>query len=204
MKTKYFTAAIPLLILMFASVAYASLDVDVSVENAEIMPLEDQKITATANERGIGVLLVLQPADGTPWLDFLNAHPALKALYNSLPSNIQTQLANMVGEKIVSFKIVSFSGGGGSKTLTFPDDFNGINGEASTEMMGNYKVIFAYKSLERSDNDPRCCCLCELEFDCAHGDWFVIPEVPLGTVVSLLGMFAAIPALLVIKRVKSK
>jgi hypothetical protein len=204
MKARYLTAAIPLFILMFSSIAYASLDVDISVENAEIIPLEDQKITATANERGIGVLLVLQPAEGTPWMDFLDAHPALKSLYNSLPGNIQTELANKIGGKIVSFKTVSFSGGGGSKTLTFPDDFTGINGAPSTEFMGKYKVIFAYMSWESSDNDARCCCLCELEFDCAHGGWFVIPEAPLGTVASLLGMFVAIPALLVVKRVKHK
>jgi hypothetical protein len=203
MKTRYLTAAIPLLILMFSSVAYASLDVNVNIENTEIMPLEDQKITATANERGKGILLVLQPAEGTPWIDFLDAHLALKALYNSLPNNIKTELANKVGGKIVSFKIVSFPGGG-SETLTFPGDFNSINGEPSTELMGKYKVIFAYMSWESSGNDARCCCLCELEFDCVHGSWFVIPEVPVGTIVSLLGMFAAIPALLVVKRVKYK
>jgi hypothetical protein len=204
MKAKYLTATIPLLILMFSSVAFASLDVNVNVENTEIMPFEDQKITVTANERGQGMLLVLQPAEGTPWLDFLDAHPALKLLYNSLPSNVKTELANKVGGKIVSFKMVSFPLGGGSKTFTFPDDFKGINGEPSTQLMGKYTVIFTYKSWERSDNDPRCCCLRTLEFDCARSSWFVIPEVPLGTVASLLGMFAAIPALLVVKRVKSK
>ena len=135
MKTRYLTAAIPLLILMLSSVAYASLEVNVSVENTEIMPLADQKITATANERGIGVLLVLQPAEGTPWIDFLNAHPALKVLFNSLPNNIKTELINKVGKQIVSFKIVSFPSGGGSKTVTFPDDFTGINGAPSTELM---------------------------------------------------------------------
>jgi hypothetical protein len=173
-------------------------------KNTEIMPFEDQKITVTANERGQRILLVIQPAEGTPWLEFLDAHPALKLLYNTLPSNVKTELANNVGGKIVSFKMVSFPLGGGSKTFTFPDDFNGINGKPSTQLMGEYKVIFVYKSWERSDNDPRCCCLCEREFDCAHGSWFVVPEVPLGTVVTLLGMFAAIPMLLVVKRVKSK
>jgi len=204
MKTRYLTAAIPLLILMFSSVAYASLEVNVSVGNTDIMPLADQKITATANERGIGVLLVLQPAEGTPWIDVLNAHPALKVLFNSLPNNIKTELVNKVGKQIVSFKIVSFPSGGGSETVTFPDDFKGINGAPSTELMGKYKVIFAYISRESSDNDVRGCRLLELEFDCAHGGWFVIPEVPFGTIASLLGMFAAIPALLVVKRVKSK
>jgi hypothetical protein len=204
MKTKYLTAAIPLLILMFSSVAYCSLNVDVTVETAEIMQLDDQKITATANEWGLGVLFVVQPAEGTPWLDFLNAHPALKALYDSLSSDVKTQLANKIGGKIVSFKIVGFPPGGGSNTVTFPDDFTGINGAPSTQLMGEYTVIFAYKSWERSDNDPLFCCCRIIEFDCARSTWFVIPEVPLGTVASLLGMFAAIPALVVIKRVKSK
>lgn len=74
----------------------------------------------------------------------------------SLPSNVKTELANKVGGKIVSFKMVSFPLGGGSTTFTFPDDFKGINGEPSTQLMGKYTVIFTYKSWERSDNDPRC------------------------------------------------
>ena len=201
MKARYLAAAISLLILIFSSVAYASLDVDVSVENNDIMPLDDQNITATANERGIGVLLVLQPAEGTPWMDFLDAHLALKALYNNLPSNIQTEITDKIGGKIVSFKIVSFpDAGGGSETLVFPDDFNGINGDPSTELIGEYKVIFAYISWE----GERCCCILEKAFDCTLFHVHVIPEVPVGTIVSLLGMFAAIPALVVIKRVKSK
>jgi hypothetical protein len=204
MKTKYLTAAIPLLILMFSSVAFASLNVNVSVEKTEIMPFEDQKITVTANEWGTGMVMVVQPAEGTPWLDFLNKHTELKPFYDSLPSNVKTDLANKVGGKIVSFKMVSFPRGGGSKTLTFPDDFKGINGAPSTQLMGKYMVIFTYMSWERSSNDLGRCCCSVLEFDCARGGWFVIPEVPLGTIASLLGMFAAIPALLVVKRVKSK
>ncbi len=201
MKARYLAAAIPLLILIFSSVAYASLDVDVSVENTEIMPLEDQNITVMANERGIGILIVVQPAEGTPWMDFLGAHPALKALYNNLPSNIQTELADKIGGKIVSFKVVSFpDAGGGSETVVFPDDFNGINGGPSTELMGEYKVIFAFISWE----DGECCCLFETAFDCTLFLVHVIPEVPVGTIVSLLGMISAIPALAVIKRVKSK
>jgi hypothetical protein len=204
MKTKYLTAAIPLLILMFTSVAFASLSITVSVENTEIMPLEDQKITVTANEWGLGMVMVVQPAEGTPWIDFLNDHPELKPFYDSLPDNVKTDLANKVGGKIVSFKMVGFPLGGGSKILTFPDDFNGINGDPSTQLMGNYKVIFTYTSWERSRDDPGWCRCSILEFDCERGGWFVIPEVPLGTIASLLGMFVAIPALLVIKRVKSK
>ena len=45
---------------------------------------------------------------------------------------------------------------------------------------------------------------CNRDFDCYRRRCFVVPEVPLGTIASLLGMFAAIPALLVVKRVKSK
>jgi hypothetical protein len=168
------------------------------------MPMDNQSITVTSNERGIGILLVLQPAEGTPWMDFLDAHPFLKSLYNSLPSNIQTELSDKIGEKIVSYKTVSFPSGGGSETYTFPEDFNGINGEPSTQLMGEYKVLFAYMSWERSEGDGKCCCIIEKEFGCTRGSWFVIPEVPLGTIVTLVGMFAAIPAHLVIKRRKSK
>ena len=201
MKARYLAAAFPLLILIFSSIAYAELTIDVSVEKTEIMPLEDQNITAITNERGIGILLVLQPAEGTPWMDFLDAHLALKALYNNLPPNIQTDLADAIGGKIVSYKVVSFpSAGGGSETVVFPDDFNGINGIPSTELIGEYKVILAFISWE----DGECCCIIEKAFDCTMFFVHVIPEVPVGTIVSLLGMFAAIPALVVVKRVKSK
>ena len=59
----------------------------------------------TTNERGKGILLVIQPAEGTPWIDFLNDHPGLKALWNMLPYNIRTRIACKVGGKIVSFDL---------------------------------------------------------------------------------------------------
>jgi hypothetical protein len=204
MKSAKYLTAIPLVILMLSSVAFASLDVTVSVGNNKIMPFEDQTVTATANERGKGVVLIIQPAEGTPWLDYLDDHLVLKGLYSRLPDNIKKELASEVGGKIVSFKMVSFSRGGGSETFTFPDDFTGINGEPTTELMGNYKILFAYLSWESTGNDQKCCCLCKIEFDCTTGSWFVVPEVPLGTLVASIGMFAAIPTLLAVKRMKVK
>jgi hypothetical protein len=70
-------------------------------------------------------------------------------------------------------------------------------------LTGEYKVVFAFISWERSNNDgSRCCCLLELDFGC--GSWFVIPEVPLGTIISLLSMVAAIPVFKFRKRIRIK
>lgn len=203
MKTKHAVVVIPFLILILSSVTNASLNVDVSVDYSEINQFQSQEITATANEKGTGILLVIQPAEGTPWKNFLNYHTTLKALWDRLPSNIRTRIGSRIGGKIVSFKIIRLDSGGGSETVTFPEDFKGINGDPSTALMGEYKVIFAFLSWEQSNEDGSpCCSLFELDFDC--GSWFVIPEVPVGTVVTLLSMMAAIPILKLRKRIRFK
>ena len=199
---KYALVVIPVLILMLSSVTNASLDVSVIVEYPKINQLQDQMITATTNEEGKGILLVIQPADGTPWVDFLNDHPAMKSLWNMLPSTIRTAVANKIGGKIVSFDIISTELGGGSETVTFPEDFTGINGDPSTALMGKYKVVFAFLSWETSNDDSQCCCLFEIDFDCSS--WFVIPEVPFGTITSLLSMLAVIPGLKLYKKTRFK
>ena len=202
MKMKYALVVIPFLILMLSSVTKASLDVSVSVQYPEIGPFQDQIITATTNERGTGILLVIQPAEGTPWIDFLNDHPAIKSLWDMLPSNIRTAVASKIGGKIVSFDIISTDLGGGSESVTFPEDFTGINGDPSTALVGEYKVVFAFLSWETSNDGSRCCCLFELDFDCNL--WLVIPEVPFGTITSLLSMLAVIPGLKLYKKIRFK
>ena len=204
MKVKCLLAVIPLLlIIIFPSVVSASLNVDVSVGIAELVPLSDQTITATANEWGVGLLIVLQPAEGTSWTDFLDAHPVLKALFYSLPSDIRTEISYKVGDKIVSFKIISFPVGGGSEDFIFPDEFNGINGEPSTEVTGEYNVLFAYLSWE-GDVERECCCLVEKEFDCAFGHFNVIPEVPFGTIVASVSMVGALLVYVSMPRLRKK
>jgi hypothetical protein len=203
MRTKYAVVVIPFLLLMLSSVTNASLDVGVSVEYPKIDQFQSQEITVTTNERGKGILLVIQPAEGTPWIDFLNDHPGLKALWNMLPNKMRTKIASRVGGKIVSFDIISTDLGGGSETVTFPEDLTGINGDPSTALTGEYKVVFAFISWERSNDDgSRCCCLFELDFGC--GSWFVIPEVPVGTIISVLSMMAAIPVFKFRKRIRIK
>ena len=193
MKAKFLIAVISLiLIITFPSTVSASLNVNVSVGTSELVALMDQTITASANERGIGILIVLQPAEGTPWTDFLDSHPVLKTLFNNLPSDIQTKIANKVGDKSVSFKIVSFPAGGGSENCVFPDDFNGINGEPSTELVGEYTILFAYISWEGDNDEGSRCFLVEKEYDCAFVHFNVIPEVPFGTVVASVSMVGAL------------
>lgn len=193
---------VPVLVLMLSSVTNAALNVGVSVEYSNIGKFQNQVITATTNEGGKGILIVIQPAEGTPWIDFLNDHPGLKALWGRLPNSIQTAIASRIGGKIVSFNIVNVDSGGGSKTVTFPGDFTGINGDPSTALIGKYKVVFAFISWETSNSDSRCCCFFELDFDC--NSWFVIPEVPGGVIISLLSMMAAIPVLELRKRMRLK
>ena len=203
MKTRCLIAVISiLLIITFSSTVSASLDVDVSVGSSELVTLMDQTITSSANEKGIGILMVLQPAAGTPWIDFLDSHPVLKTLFDKLPSDIQAKITNKVGEKIVSFKIVSFPTGGGSENCIFPDDFNGINGEPSTELVGEYTIFFAYISWEGDSNER--CFLVEKEFDCAFTHFNVIPEVPFGTVVASVSMVGALIVFVSMPRLRKK
>jgi len=201
---KYALVVVSFLVLMPFSTANASLNVSVSVEYAEINQFQDQIITATTNEEGKGILLVIQPAEGTPWIDFLNDHPALEALWNILPSNMRTEVASKIGGKIVSFDSISTDSGGGSETVAFPEDFTGINGDPSTALVGEYKILFAFLSLEASNDNSPCCCCClfELDFDC--NSWLVVPEVPFGTIASLLSAMVAIPGLKFYKRIRSK
>ena len=201
MKSKLMLAALSiLLIITIPSVASASLEVNVTVGFSELMPYMDQTITATANERGVGMIIVLQPSEGQPWTDFLDSHPALKSVFNSLPPTIKTQITNEIGQKIVSFNIVSFGTGGGSKTCVFPDEFWGINGAPSTATFGEYTVIFAYISWERDEGDPHRCFLARKEFGCKIGGFNVIPEVPLGTVMVASSMGIALISYYSIKK----
>jgi hypothetical protein len=179
------TLVIALIAILSVSCANASLTMNVQVGKSTITPFEPQQIVASANERGAGILIVIQPANGQPWTDFLNSHPALKAAYNVLPSNIKTQITNEIGNSVVSYAIVDdlWVLHGGQQSFTFPDDFEGVNGQPSTGLAGTYKVLFAYASVEGS-----LCDLFEANFAC--GLWQVIPEVPLGTAVASVSLIA--------------
>jgi hypothetical protein len=205
MKAKCLITAISLLLIItLPSTVSASLDVDVSVGSSELATYMDQTITVSANEMGMGVVIVLQPATGTPWTDFLDSHPVLKTLFYKLPSDIRTEITDNIGNKIVSFKTVSFPAGGGSQNCIFPDDFKGINGKPSTEIVGEYTVFFAYISWEADDNEKSFCFLAKKEFDCSFRHFNVIPEVPFGTVMASVSMVGAGIVFVSIPRLRKK
>jgi len=189
-RVAYGIASVIFLVLLLASTAQAPLEITVTVQNPLINPLQTQTITATPNEPGNGIVFVVQPADGSPWTDFLDSHWILKSWWTwSLPASIKTQISDAIGGKIVSYKLVG-SMNAHSITLTFPTDFTGINGVPSTAAMGLYKVLFVYISSGAS-------CV-ELDFAC--GSWLVIPQVPLGTVMALVSSLCAVPAFVLYRR----
>ena len=130
MKVSYVLVAV-LCTVLAVSVVDASLEVNLEVGKSQINQMEDQTITVTSNEKGKGILFAIQPAEGTPWIDFLDDHPLLKALWNSLPSEIKTKIASVVGGKIVSYATVSIGIGGGS-------DINSIDLLAVTKFNQNF------------------------------------------------------------------
>ena len=195
------TAIVSLAIMLSLSFANAALDADITIGNAQINHGASQQMTATANKGGMGILIVIQPATGQPWANFLNNHPLVKALWNSLPNSMKMQINNAIGGKIVSYALVNFGNGGGSKVFSFPADFKGINGVPSTTLMGKYKVLFAFISNQVSNFERahcQCFCLFQVDFDC--GSWFVVPEVPLGTVLPLVTSLLALPVFKLISR----
>jgi hypothetical protein len=181
-----------LVLLSASSFVKASLVIDVSVAHAQINQLQSQTITVTANEGGEGTILVVQPGEGMSWTGFLDRHASLKTLWIDLPQEVQTEVLDETWGKILSFKTVTIGPGGGSVVVTFPDDFEGLNGEPSTALIGTYKVIFTFMSHE-AGSSANCghCCLFEIKFDC--GTWLVIPENQLGTIVPLLMSLIALP-----------
>jgi len=187
MKRALFTLSVTIIaamVLLSFPLASAALTVNVFVADPNIAPFETQQITAMANEKGAGILIVVQPAIGDPWEDFLNDHMLLKLALMTLPDDIEQQIQNAVGGKIVSYAFVNIgTEGGGAKQYVFPTAFEGINGDPSTGLLGNYKVLFAYKSFE-----GHWWCH-QIGFDC--DSWNVIPEVPLGAATAGLSLIAA-------------
>jgi hypothetical protein len=221
MKISLAFLALSLIALLSISSVKATLDISVNVENPVIDQGETQLITATTNEPGVGLLIVLQPALGGPWTDFLMTHPELMTLLASLPPEIQAQLQGLIGDKIVSYKLIGPIPEDAPIQYPlcipaiFPCEFTGINGEPSTELVGDYKVIFVFLScVEEEDGQvlpdaeptdavettqlPIEVSLIELDFAC--GRWFVVPEVALGTIAPILASMAALPIVKMYKR----
>jgi hypothetical protein len=196
-------AAASLLVLLSASFANAALNISVTVKYPQIAQGQSQIITATTNEGGKGILLVLQPAEGDPWAGFLQDHPDLEDLWNSLPSDTQSQVKDAVGNKIVSYKII-VTDQAGSEDVAFPDDFKGINGEPSTALVGTYTVIFVFVGAPADGADATNAnaevSICKLDFDAVTASWFVVPEVPLGTIAAISSALVALSVFKLYKR----
>ena len=177
-------------------------------------------LTVTTNEPGVGLLIVLQPAMGDAWSGFLAEHPLLAALIASLPPDTQAELYGLVGNRIVSYKLIgpipeeALNCIPITMPVIFPDEFTGVNGEPSTNLPGDYKVIFVYISAYEADQEPTNhepdaveltqvqvevpeieipgdVRLIELDFAC--GRWFVVPEYALGTIAPIISSIAALP-----------
>lgn len=221
-KTKIayaFVAVALVAILSIASVG-ATLEINVEVANPSINPGEPQVLTVTTNEPGVGLLIVLQPAMGDAWSGFLAEHPLLAALIASLPPDTQAELYGLVGNRIVSYKLIgpipeeALNCIPITMPVIFPDEFTGVNGEPSTNLPGDYKVIFVYISAYEADQEPTNhepdaveltqvqvevpeieipgdVRLIELDFAC--GRWFVVPEYALGTIAPIISSIAALP-----------
>jgi len=188
-----FLLAFTALLGMIPITAEASLDVSVSVGASEIMPFEEQTITVTSNEPGKGILFVAQPAEGNPWEGFLDEHPFFNLIWSVLPNSVRDKIKKAVGDKIVSFKLVSMAEQG-STIAIFASEFKGINGEPSTGMAGKYKVLLVFFS----SDDASDCKLIEKDFDCAS--WFVVPETPFGAITALTVMTTVFAAYSVVSR----
>jgi len=214
MKIAFAFVAVSLAVLLSTSLVSAqldTLDISIAVRNPSLCKGQSQGIALTTNKAGKGIVFVLQPALGDPWAGFLMAHPILAAIWASVPTEIKTQVQEKIGDKIVSYKLIVMDAGG-SIDVTFPDDFTGINGEPSTALMGTYEVCFIFLSKCETDEvnggstydaaiectPPRECRFVELDFAC--GGWFVIPEVPLGTIAPILSALAALPVAKLYKR----
>jgi len=175
--------------LLGLSIANGSLSVSVTVGRPEIYQGESQLLTVKTNEGGMGILLVTQPNEGASCMDFLEDHQSLEELWNLLPLSTRAEVAGRLGQRIASFIVIRIDTGGGNMTATFPEDFTGINGEPSTETVGEYKAILAFLSSQEADCRAECRChLFEIDFDCVS--WPVIPEYPSASLFLIL--FAAV------------
>jgi len=133
---------------------------------------------------GKAVLLVIQPNKApveSEFEDWLASMGFTSEQIEKIIAEIGSKSVNVMG-------YVQMPVPGGSpyvNTFTYPDDFTPIIGDLSTEHPGKYKVILIY---------------CGIEFDCIsitvkYGfectQFFVVPEVPLGTIFTTFIFFSA-------------
>jgi len=198
--------AVTFLALLLIPFASSALTVQVSVGNPSIGPGQSQTITASAFEKGTGILFVVQPGVPTQnWKSLLDANPFLKSYWSKIPVNLQTQISTEIGNGVVSCEVVSLNTPTStgphqppvySQTVNFPKDFTGLNGVPNTQMAGTYKVIFAFIGWDNS------CYQSQINFAC--GQWFVLAESPLGTATGVIAPLAAVGAFGAYKKLSAK
>jgi len=157
----------------------------------EIPPGTPEPIKVTIGEdnnppgTGKAILLVIQPNKASiesEFEDWLASIGFTSEQIEKIIAEIGSKSVNVMGYLQIPVP-------GGSpyvNTFTYPGDFTPITGDLSTEHSGKYKVILIY---------------CGIEFDCIsitvkYGfectQFFVIPEVPLGTIFTTVIFFSAL------------
>jgi len=134
---------------------------------------------------GKAILLVIQPNKAPIEEDFeewLRSMGFTDEQIEKITSKIGSKSINVMGY----LKIAVPGGEPYTNTFTYPDDFTPIIGDLSTKHSGKYKVVLVY---------------CGVEFDCIsitvkYGfectQFFVIPEVPFGTIFTAVIFFSAL------------
>jgi len=134
---------------------------------------------------GKAVLLVIQPNKApieSEFEDWLASIGFTKEQIEKIIAEIGSKSVNVMGYVQIPVPEGSLY----VNTFTYPDDFTPIIGDLSTQYLGKYKVILIY---------------CGIEFDCIsitvkYGfectQFFVIPEVPLGTIFTTIIFFSTL------------
>lgn len=166
------------LALMIPLTRASLLNVNVNVDPETIFPGQKVNITCTAETDGKGVVFVIQPVSTSS-----------KAQCES--QDVQNDLNQISSDpdcslwKIISYACVDeiINPEGGQQRFTFPDDFTGLNGEPSTNILGKYRVFFVFW------HGSECFCV-KIGFDCSL--FWVVPEYPIGTIIGVLTPFLAL------------
>ena len=185
-KIIYGMASVIFMMMILSTTANASLQLSVTVQTPTLSPSQTQTIHAITNQRGWGIVFVVQPSDGELWTDFVNtsSHSLLYWRWLYLETDVKANVSSEIGSKIVSYTFVDTAREDGwDFVLAYPMNFTDINGVSSTAALGEYKVIFVFWNS---------CTICVTKFAC--GVWLVIPQVPFGTVMALVSALGALPA----------
>jgi len=180
------TLIVTFLISSTNAYSHNTLDVNVSCYPEVILPGQTVTLTCTANMDGKGIVFVIQPVKGSSTAS--SQSEDMQEDLNKISSDPDGSLW-----KIISYAWVRITNAeGGEQELIFPDDFTGLNGEPSTNILGKYYVFFVFLHL----------CVCKIGFDCSR--FFVVPELPLGTLMAITASFGALIGHVSVKHLRTK